>query len=210
MNEVDREKEGVNGAAGQTPPDCCSSGHEPNEKCVDVGTGRVQESGAAVTTEKPAEQGCDPLEETRREWEREKDELTDRLLRQRADYENYKRIHRQELERSRDDAVSDFIKGLLPVLDNLERALDAARQEKGLPPAYTEGLDLIYGQLLKLLEQEGVTAIVAEGKPFDPLFHHAVVRAGEGEGEPGIVAEELCRGYLYREHVLRPAMVKVF
>lgn len=169
---------------------------------------------AGHTNEAAGEQADDPvtdsLEAARREWEKEKQELTGRLLRQRADYENFRRIHRQELERSREDAVCDFIKELLPVLDNLERALGAARQEEGLPPAYAEGLELIHGQLMKVLEKEGVCCMAAQGEAFDPHYHHAVLRAEEGAGEPGMVAEELCRGYLYRGRVLRPAMVKVY
>ncbi len=216
MGGMDRERNepvmGKNRAEDTTeqlPPDDSPLGQEPEAMRSGDDPGGTGEPPPAPA-EEPAGNGGGLLEEARREWESEKKELTDRLLRQRADYENYKRIHRQELERSREDAVCDFIKALLPVLDNLERALGAAREEKDLPPAYTEGLELIYGQLLKLLEQEGVTGMVAEGKPFDPHYHHAVVRAEEGEGEPGIVAEELCRGYLYRDRVLRPAMVKVF
>lgn len=213
MNGIDKEngetEKRVEEVQEKQPPGHQSFGHDPKTVTRDENLDGTGES-SAVVTEKPVENGDTLLEEARREWERTKEELNDRLLRQRADYENYKRIHRQELERSREDAVYDFIGGFLPVLDNLERALDASRQEKDLPPAYTEGLELIYEQFLKLLDKEGVTAIVAEGKPFDPLYHHAVMRAEEGEGESGVVAEELCRGYLYRDRVLRPAMVKVY
>jgi molecular chaperone GrpE len=149
-----------------------------------------------------------------RPWEKEIEELTarlqqkhDELLRKQADFDNYRRISKNEKEEVREYALSDFFKKLLPVLDNMERALESARQGN-VASSYVEGLEMIQKQLLTLLDQEGVTVIECVGKPFDPNFHHAVLQE-EGEGEADLVAAELQRGYMHKKRLLRPSMVKV-
>ncbi|MEW5785912.1 MAG: nucleotide exchange factor GrpE [Bacillota bacterium] len=148
-------------------------------------------------------------------WQREKEELSgqlqrkhDELLRKQADFDNFRRISRSEQEEAREYALFSFLEKLLPILDNLERALQSARQAN-VAATYVEGLEMIYKQLAHLLELEGVTVIDCAGRPFDPHYHHAVMQAAEGEGEPGTVTEELQRGYMHKKRVLRPAMVKV-
>lgn len=145
-------------------------------------------------------------EQEKQAWKREKEELMDRLLRKQADFDNYRRISRSEKEETREYALFEFAAKLLPVLDNLERAMQSASGEQ-VPGSYIEGLEMIYRQLLGLLEQEGVTVMEAAGRPFDPNYHHAVLQVEEGE--PGCVAGELQKGYLFKNRVLRPAMVKV-
>ena len=139
-------------------------------------------------------------------WQQEKEELLARLVRKQADFDNFRRISRAEQEEAREYGLFKFLEKLLSVLDNLERALSSARRE-AVPDAYTEGLEMIYRQVLQLLEQEGVTVMTPEGESFDPYVHHAVLQVEEGE--PGCVVEELQKGYFYKKRVLRPAMVKV-
>ena len=149
------------------------------------------------------------LERERLAWRQEKDDLVGMLQRKQADLDNFRRISRAEHEAAREYGLFTFLGKLLPVLDNLERALQSARCE-GVPGSYVEGLDMICKQLWLLLEQEGAAEIEALGKPFDPHYHHAVLQTNEGEAEPGTVLEELQKGYLFKKRVLRPAMVKVF
>lgn len=161
-------------------------------------------------------------------WRQEKQELVEQLQRERANFDNFRRINRQQQENTRVYALCDFFKKLLPVLDDLERAIGSARREEAAS-SHVQGLEMIYSQLFKLLSQEGVCRIEAEGRCFDPNFHHAVAQVegkimpetGEertrgletGEpagGEPGTVAEELTKGYTFKDRILRPSMVKVY
>ena len=91
----------------------------------------------------------------------------------------------------------------------MERALVTAREDEGVPESHLKGLLMIRKQLLQLLEQEGVVEIEAVGKQFDPHYHDAVMQTAAGGGDPGSVVEELQKGYLYKDRVLRHAKVKV-
>jgi molecular chaperone GrpE len=154
----------------------------------------------------PEEEHLSEHEREKLAWGLEKEELMNRLLRKQADFDNYRRISRIEKEEVRDYALFEFASKLLPVIDNLERALQSASREQ-VPGSYLEGLEMIAKQLVGLLEQEGVTVMESADRPFDPNYHHAVMQVEEGK--PGCVAEELQKGYLYKNRVLRPAMVKV-
>lgn len=156
-----------------------------------------------------AESGLSELEKAARQWQQEKEELLDRIKRKQADLDNLRRIGKLEQVEARDYALHDFLSRLLPVLDNIERALESARAADDVSQAYVEGLEMIQKQILQLLEQEGVSVIEACGTLFDPHCHHAVMQVESGEGEPGTVLEELQKGYRHRQRILRPAMVKV-
>ncbi len=142
-------------------------------------------------------------------WEQEREELLDKLKRKQAEMENLRRISKKEQSEARQYALHDFLSRLLPVLDNLERALDSARSDDSIPGSHVDGLEMIYKQLLQIFEQEGVSIIEAEGTPFDPHCHHAVMEVESEEEDPGHVVEELQKGYWHHDRVLRPAMVKV-
>lgn len=191
----------------------------------------AEEPVASVDPSSPAEEGAVG-------WARERRELVEQLQRERANFDNYRRISRQQQKNDREYALFDFFKKLLPIIDDLERALQSADQAKN-SPSHLQGLRMIYKQLLELLSQEGVLEIEAEGSPFDPNFHHAVVqvesgqgvggvvgrspgteepdpapekgsREKVGEGTPGMVAEEISKGYTFKDRILRPSMVKVY
>lgn len=151
-------------------------------------------------------QNLSEIEQLKAVWEKEREELMGRLMRRQADFENFRRISRIEQEEFREYGLFKFLEKLLPVLDNLERALGSARKE-AVPDVHLEGLDMICRQLFQLMEQEGVSVMDPTGRPFDPNYHHAVLQVEEGE--PGCVAGELQKGYLYKKKVLRPALVKV-
>jgi molecular chaperone GrpE len=139
--------------------------------------------------------------------QREKEALQDRLLRTAAEFDNYrKRMERERRELS-DYVAAEVLKDILPILDNFERALQA-------PPtsdldALRKGVELIHKQMLDLLKKRGVTPIEAQGADFDPNFHQAVIHEESAAHRDGEVMQELQRGYLLGERLLRPAMVKV-
>lgn len=153
-------------------------------------------------TEARAEAPADPLDELRRE----KDTLQDRLLRTAADFDNYrKRMERERRELS-DHIRADVLKDVLPIVDNFERALQAAGTET---ESFGKGVELIYRQMLDFLKKRGVTPIQALGADFDPNFHQAVIHETSDAHREGEVMEELQRGYMLGDRLLRPAMVKV-
>ncbi len=174
----------------------------------------IVEDNGLVNGELEAEESMEVAEEATEmngalQWQQEKEELLDRLKRKQADIDNLRRISKIEQAEAREYALYEFLCRLLPVMDNIERGLEAARTAKEIPPAYIEGLEMIHRQLMQILEQENVTVIETEGVPFDPHCHHAVLQVEDRESEPGTVLEELQKGYRHRKRILRPAMVKV-
>ena len=135
-------------------------------------------------------------------------ELTDKLKRQLAEFENFR--NRTDKEKSQMYAVGakDVIEKILPVIDNFERGLKSIPEDqKGSPVA--SGMEMIYKQLITVLADLGVTPIEAVGQEFDPHLHHAVMHAEDEELGENIVAEEFQKGYKYKDTVLRHSMVKV-
>ena len=139
--------------------------------------------------------------------QREKDTLQDRLLRTAAEFDNY----RKRMDRERRDlseyAANDILKELLPILDNFERALQAPATAE--TDAFRKGIELIHKQMLDLLRKRNVKPIDALGADFDPNFHQAVIHEPSDSHREGEVMEELQRGYLIGDRLLRPSMVKV-
>jgi molecular chaperone GrpE len=137
----------------------------------------------------------------------EKDSLQDRLLRTAAEFDNYrKRVDRERRELS-EAAASDILSEMLPIVDNFERALQAAAPAGA--EGFRKGVELIHRQMLDLLRKRGVKPIEARGADFDPRLHQAVIHEASDEHREGEVMEELQRGYMLGERLLRPAMVKV-
>jgi molecular chaperone GrpE len=143
----------------------------------------------------------DPLEELRRE----RDALQDRLLRTAAEFDNYRKRMDRERRDLADYTAGEVIRELLPIIDNLERALQAAAEDDPL----RKGVELIHKQMLELLRKRGVTPIEARGADFDPNFHQAVIHEESADHREGEVMEEFQRGYVVGDRLLRPAMVKV-
>ncbi len=141
-------------------------------------------------------------------WKKQAEQNKEMYLRALADYENYRRRARKEKEDALKYGVVPFLESLLPVLDNFERALDAADSTEDAQ-VLQEGIDMVYRQFLNVLSQAGLTLIETEGKPFNPHEHNAVAQVEAEETESGIVVEELQAGYRYLDRVIRPSMVKV-
>jgi molecular chaperone GrpE len=135
----------------------------------------------------------------------EKSDLTDRLRRQQADFDNF----RKRAERERADVVeyanADSVRAILPVLDDFERALKAETADK----TYARGMELIYQRLAETLKKLGLEPITSKGQKFDPHLHHAVDMVETNQVEDHTILEEYQPGYNFRNRPLRPAMVKV-
>jgi molecular chaperone GrpE len=132
----------------------------------------------------------------------------DRLLRALAEADNIRRRAQRDREDYVRYASESLLRDLVPVLDNLDRALAAARPE-GHVAGLREGVELIQRELLKVLERAGVTRYSALGAPFDPTRHEAVARVVNPQVAPNTVADEILPGYMLHQRVLRPALVSV-
>ena len=136
------------------------------------------------------------------------EEEQDRTVRLRADFENYKRRVQKDKEADYKYRAQSLLSDLLPVLDNLERALAVeATSEEAI--SLTKGVDMVYRSLVAAVEKEGLESVESEGKPFDPNLHHAVMQEKDENQDSGIVLQELQKGYKLKDRILRPAMVKV-
>ncbi|MEO8258295.1 MAG: nucleotide exchange factor GrpE [Acidobacteriota bacterium] len=139
--------------------------------------------------------------------QRERDDYQDRWLRKTAEFDNYrKRVERERREQA-DQKVIDLLLGLLPVIDDFDRALTMDAGEGGA--AYRKGIELIHANLNDLLRRHGVRPIDSLGADFDPNVHQAVIHESSPAHREGEVIGELARGYMMGDRLLRPAMVKV-
>ena len=136
------------------------------------------------------------------------EDLTDRLRRQMAEFENFRKRTEKEKSQMFDMGAKTIVEKVLPVIDNFERGLAAVPEDKK-EDAFVVGMDKIYKQFLTTLEEVGVKPIEAVGQEFDPNFHNAVMHVEDEELGENIVAEELQKGYMYRDAVVRHSMVKV-
>ena len=136
------------------------------------------------------------------------DELNDRVMRQMAEFENFRKRTDKEKAQMFEQGQSNVLEKLLPVIDNFERGL-AAVPEAEKDGAFADGMNKIYKQLMKQMEDLGVTPIEAVGKEFDPNLHNAVMQVESAEYESGMVAQELQKGYMFHDTVLRHSMVGV-
>ena len=136
------------------------------------------------------------------------DELEDRVKRQMAEFENFRKRTEKEKAAMFETGAKSVIEKILPVVDNFERGLATIpEEEKG--SAFAEGMEMIYKQLLGELEKMDVKPIQAVGEEFNPDFHNAVMQVESEEYESGVVAQELLKGYTYRDSVVRHSMVAV-
>lgn len=143
------------------------------------------------------------LEATKELAEGNKEKYT-RLL---SEFDNMRERNKKENAEMSDRGAMEALKKILPVIDNFERALDSVNEEDKTP--FEEGIEKIYKQLMDTLEDIGVHPMNAVGKEFDPMYHNAVIHEEDENQEENIVTEEMQKGYMYKDDVLRHAMVKV-
>ena len=135
-------------------------------------------------------------------------DLTDRLKRSMAEFDNFRKRSEKEKATMFDMGARSIAEKILPIVDNFERAMVAAPKE-GDGKAFADGITMIYNQLKKTLEDLGVKPIDCVGQAFDPNFHNAVMHVEDESLGENVVAEELLKGYMYKDSVLRHSMVKV-
>ena len=136
------------------------------------------------------------------------EELNDRLKRQMAEFDNFRKRSEKEKSQMFDMGAKTIIEKILPVVDNFERGLAAVPEEQK-DDAFVSGVDKVYKQLMTELEAAGVKPIVCIGEEFNPEYHNAVMQVESEEFETGVVAQELLKGYTYKDTVVRHSMVAV-
>lgn len=135
------------------------------------------------------------------------EELTDRLMRSMAEFDNFRKRTEKEKAQMFELGAKSIIERMLPIIDNFERGLSSVGEEK--ESAFFQGFELIYKQLLAVMDEIGVKPIVAVGEEFDPAYHNAVMHGEDENYGENIVSEEFQKGYMYHDIVIRHSMVKV-
>ena len=190
MEEKELEKEKQETEASEEKEAKSSETDKETEKSEDAGK-----------KEKAPEKKKDPKDE-------EIDELNDKLRRSMAEFDNYRKRTDKEKSAMYEIGAKDVIEKILPIVDNFERGLNTIPEDaKGT--AFAEGMEKIYKQFVKTLDDLGVKPIEAVGKPFDPNFHNAVMHVEDENLGENVVAAELQKGYTYKESIVRHSMVQV-
>ena len=186
---------------------------EDKEKEADAEAAATDMEDPQSNPEKTDQTGVDglmkDLEAKLEVKEQEAKENYDRLLRVSAEFENYKKRTSRELEEFRKFANQSLIKEMLSVVDNLELAMNSANGHKAIDQGLLQGLDMTHKEILKVFEKFDVKPIEAKGQVFDPTFHEAVMQEETDNFDENTVINELQKGYLINDRLLRPAMVVV-
>ena len=184
---------------------CAENAGEAEAKAEEAAdTEEKAEADEAGSSESEPESGTDEAgKETGSEEEDE--DLKTKHLRLMADFQNYKRRSEEAKTMSYSHGKEDLLTDLLPIIDNFERALES--EDDG--GNFKEGMEMIFKQLMDILERTGLKEIEAKGKEFDPNYHNAVMTEDSDEYESNYVSEVLQKGYIFKDKVIRPSMVKV-
>lgn len=211
---VEEAKKAAGEAAQEEVPEPAESKKEAEEAAEET-SGEAEELDGTPEENQDSEEEQEPKKKKFFEKKPKKDkkdekieELTDKLTRQMAEFDNYRKRTEKEKSAMYEIGAKDVVEKILAVVDNFERGLQSVPEEEKDAP-FIQGMDKIYKQLMTTLEEIGVKPIEAVGQEFNPDFHNAVMHVeDEGFGE-NIVAEEFQKGYTYRESVVRHSMVKV-
>lgn len=184
-----------------------SQENEPQKEIEDEGRQAEKTAGLKSDVQETKEQQKENIDR-QSQYEEELDKSNDRLLRLQAEFLNYKRRVEKEKTDLYTFGCEDLAKDLLPVIDNLERALNTLKEQDD---SVYQGIDMVKSQLLQTLNKHDITEIEALGQPFDMHLHHAVMTEPcESKEQENTVAEVMQKGYRLKNRVLRPSMVKVF
>ena len=182
-----------------------------NEEINDAAEEETVEEAEEAAAEEPEagkEKGSFFKKKEKKDKKDEKiEELTDRVRRQMAEFDNFRKRTEKEKTQMFETGAKSIVEKILPVVDNFERGLAAVtEEEKGSP--FVEGMEKIYKQMMTMLEEAGVKPIEAVGQEFDPNLHNAVMHIEDEEFGENIIAEEFQKGYTYRDSVVRHSMAK--
>lgn len=198
------------GADADTDTDAEASGAdgetEPETEAADTDTEDADKAGNSKANASEEKKGFFKKKKDKKDEQIE--DLNDKLRRQMAEFDNFRKRTEKEKSQMYDMGAKTIIEKILPVIDNFERGL-AAVPEDQKEDAFVVGMDKVYRQMLTELETAGVKPIEAVGKEFDPEFHNAVMQVESQEYESGVVAQELQKGYMYKDSVVRHSMVAV-
>lgn len=199
----------------ETTPDAENTAEETSPKTGSEEAENTAEADAETETEETEEAPEETTGEKKGFFKKKKDkkdeqieELNDKLRRQMAEFNNFRKRTEKEKSQMYDMGAKSIVEKFLPVIDNFERGL-AAVPEDAKEDAFVVGMDKVYKQMLTELESIGVTPIEAVGQEFNPDLHNAVMQVESGEYESGVVAQELQKGYKYKDSVVRHSMVAV-
>ncbi|HAO19413.1 MAG: nucleotide exchange factor GrpE [Desulfobacteraceae bacterium IS3] len=190
-------------------PESVEHHHEPETKEVATDDRVVEEPEVVTVSEEPVASSENTAEDQIKAAHEKTKEYYERMLRISAEFENYKKRSAREMDSFRKFANESILKDLLPVVDNLERAISSSAAAQGADQCITEGVDLTLKEILRVLARYGVNPVEAQGKPFDPGIHEAVMQQESEEVPENTVLTEFQRGYTLHERILRPAMVVV-
>ncbi len=182
-----------------------AKGETPEETTTEEGT-ETQETKETKTKKK--KKSAAALEIELKKSEEKAAEMTDKYQRLMAEFENARKRTAKEATQRYDMGAMGVLEKLLPVIDNFERGLEAVSEDEK-DSAFVKGIEQIYKQFTAVMEDLGVTPMDAQGKEFDANLHNAVMHVEDDDLGENIVAEELQKGYMYKENVLRHSMVKV-
>ena len=183
------------------------AGEEVETLQTEEGTEEVSSEESRPLTKEEVKAAKKKAKAEKKDKAKEKiEELEDRVKRQMAEFDNFRKRTEKEKSQMFEIGVKSVIEKILPVVDNFERGLQTAAPEGA---AFMEGMNMVYKQLMTELEGIGVKAIEAIGTEFNPEFHNAVMQVESEEYESGIVAQELQKGYMYHDTVVRHSMVAV-
>lgn len=179
-----------------------------NASEVDEEEGEGDENAPKTWAEKKAAKKAAKQDKKEDAYKEKIDQLEDRVKRQMAEFENFRKRTDREKQAMFETGAKSVLEKILPVVDNFERGLATVAPEQMEDP-FVDGMNRVYKQLLTELENIGVKPIEAVGCEFDPNFHNAVMQVESEEYESGVVAQELLKGYTYRDTVVRHSMVAV-
>lgn len=207
----EKQEETVNADAEETTQEAVDGAEESTETEEaaeeDADSSEEQSEGDKVEEEPKSGKKFGKKKDKKDAKDTKIEELTDQVKRQMAEFENFRKRTEKEKSSMYEMGAKAVIEKILPIIDNFERGLAAVPEGSG--DAFFDGMQLIYKQLLTELDAIGVKPIEAVGQPFDPNMHNAVMQVESEEFESGTVAQELQKGYMYRDTVVRYSMVAV-
>ena len=171
--------------------------------------GTTSEETAEETDDSGEKKGFFKKKEKKDKKDEKIEELNDRLMRQMAEFDNFRKRSEREKSQMFEIGAKDIVERILPVVDNMERGLATVSAEELEANAFAQGMEKVYKQFMTVLEAAGVKPIEAVGNEFNPDFHNAVMHVEDEAVGENIVVEEFQKGYMYRESVVRHSMVKV-
>lgn len=194
-------------------PKVSDTAEETQEEPVEQAADQQEESNKEEQSDQKSKDAGDKKKGFKKKPKKDKkdekiEELNDRLVRNLAEFENFRNRSEKEKSAMFEIGAKSVIEKILPVVDNLERGFDGLSDEERETP-FAKGIEAVYKQLMTALEEMGVTPIEAVGQEFDPNFHNAVMHDEDDSEETNKVIEEFQKGYMYKDSVVRHSMVKV-